>query len=145
MSAEPKEDHGRNNAEAWADEIRTQCARHRKAEEAERWDEDAEDADQIADEAREGALSVEVRSGWHMPGEKDAAEPVEFRIVLTFGGPSLELIGKLGLHDEPQDAELRYCSGWQPWTRYMDAREVDAVSLPEALDWFAGLFYFGSG
>ena len=135
-------DHARSNAAAWAWDLIELCARHQKATNAGRDDEDAEAPEDIEQEARESALSVEVRTGWRSPGHTDA-EPEEFCITLSTGGPALAIFGELGAHGEPIGARLEFQNWGTRWTYYTDARELDGVSLPEALDWFAGLFWFG--
>lgn len=51
--------------------------------------------EELRDAIYETPLSVEVRSGWHAVYE-DAGEPEEFRIVLSTGGPHVELTGDIG-------------------------------------------------
>lgn len=124
--------HARDNAQAWAQRI---------AEMVAALDPDAggeADAD-IAD----AALSVDVRSGWYSPGERDP-EPVEYQILLTTGGPSLRITGQLGGYGEPGTAHLEYQDWGTPWTRYhpahgeplFDTHSVDILT-------FAQQFYFG--
>lgn len=44
----------------------------------------------------EDALSVEVRSGWYVPGARDAdTKPAEYRILLCTGGPAVQIVGGL--------------------------------------------------
>lgn len=96
-------------------------------------DRDCDDIrEEIEEHARENALCVEVRSGWASLGETMGAD--EYRITLTFGGPSLELVGDLE-NCEPSFARLIYCDQSTPRTEYLDADH-------EALMWFASLFYF---
>ncbi len=97
-------------------------------------DNHADVAEAIEEEMREGALSVDVRSRWHSPGEE--AEPGDFCILLTCGGPALRVAGELNHCSEPCSFLLEHQDWGTPWTRYQDA---DA----DALDWFCGLFYYG--
>lgn len=94
------------------------------------------------DEARqaidESPLSVEVREGWKTPGSTDA-EPEEFRILLTTGGPALQIVGTLGLHGQPEDPRLQWQDWGTPWTTYHDTTEEEDSALEE----FARCFYFG--
>ena len=98
----------------------------------------ADVAESIESENRDAALSVEVRTGWHVPGEP--AEPGEYCILLTCGGPALRITGELrgwpAVAVEPCGFQLEYLDWGTPWTCYTDA---DA----DALDWFTGLFYYG--
>lgn len=62
----------------------------------------------------EDALSVEVRDGWHSPGED--GEPEEYRILLCTGGPAVQIVGRLGVHGDPETAEIEYQDWGTPWT-----------------------------
>lgn len=87
---------------------------------------DCESADEARERILKDALSVEVRTGWHTPGE--SGEPDEFRVVLCTGGPHVEFVGDLDrgepsrvrclfrdwgesgeLFDFDHDAALTYC------------------------------------
>jgi hypothetical protein len=61
--------------------------------------------DEARERIQEDALSVEVRSEWHSPG--DASEAGEFRIVLCTGGPHVEIRGELR-DGEPHRAWIAY-------------------------------------
>ena len=91
------------------------------------------DADAVEEYARELVLSVCVRSCWVIVGEP--LEPGEFELLLSTGGPACRIVGDL--RDEtPCRAEIQ----WQDWgTRWTPL----AGQRCDALDWFAGLFYFG--
>jgi hypothetical protein len=91
-------------------------------------------AEWIEDEMREAPLSVEVRSGWACPGEGASMEPDEFRILLSTGGPGLQVRGELN-NGEPDRCWLEHQDWGTPWTRWFKADK-------EALLWFAGLFYY---
>ncbi len=96
------------------------------------------DADDVRERVQESALSVEVRSGW----STDPADlkPEEFRILLTTGGPALQIMGELDDHGEPRRAWLE-CQDWgTPWTEY----HGDACSMDDVLA-FARCFSFGEG
>jgi hypothetical protein len=90
----------------------------------------------IEEQSREQPLSVEVRNGWHTPGEQDEDGPEEFCILLSTGGPALRIRGELS-HGEPDRCWLEHQDWGTPWTRFYDADR-------EALLWFAGLFWFGA-
>ena len=68
------------------------------------------------------------------------AEPGDYCILLTCGGPALRITGELrgwpAVAVEPCGFQLEYQDWGTPWTCYTDA---DA----DALDWFTGLFYYG--
>ena len=99
------------------------------------------DPDDIRDRATEQALSVEVRSDWHPPGaDLESASMSEYRVLLSTGGPALQLTGDLDQWCEPQNALLQYQDWFTPWCDY---EPEDLEDLDDALLWFAGCFYFG--
>lgn len=87
----------------------------------------------IMDAARDEALSVCVRSGWTVLGEPLTAD--EFEILLSTGGPACRIVGELR-DGEPCHAEIQWQDWGTSWTRL-------AGQSCDALDWLAGLFYFG--
>lgn len=103
---------------------------------------DADD-DEAAEAAREeiqsDPLSVQVRGGWHNPGDPEAAKPEEFKILLCTGGPAVRIIGELDGYGEPESARLQHQDWFTPWT--------DADGLPddseETLLAYCREFYFG--
>ena len=145
-------DHGLDNAAAWNQEIsgaheawllcqeelegrdlsrEAKCLLHELGFDGENH---ADVAEAIEERQRESILSLEVRSRWHSPGA--GAKPGDYQILLTWGGPALQIIGELTEHAEPCSFRLRYQHWGTPWTEYLDA---DA----DALDWFTGLFWYG--
>lgn len=94
--------------------------------------ESQEDAEQ---RIREDALSVEVRSDWHTPG--DDSEPTEFQILLCTGGPAVRIMGELQ-QGEPVRAWLEYQDWGTPWTEH-----VNQDGDHDALLTYARCFYFG--
>lgn len=95
-------------------------------------------AEWIEDAMREAPLSVEIREGWHCPGERASMEPTEFQILLSTGGPALRIMGELN-HDQPARCWMEYQDWGTPWCRYF-SRSAERAT---ALLWFAGLFYYG--
>lgn len=91
------------------------------------------------EEAREritdDALSLEVRSEWHSPG--DDSEPTEFQILLCTGGPAVRIMGELA-QGEPSRAWLEYQDWGTPWTE-----RVNQDGDHDALLSYARCFYFG--
>jgi hypothetical protein len=110
------------------------------------------------DEARErileSILSVEVRSGWHTPDDEDGDTPAEYRILLTTGGPALQIVGDLDEYGEPETAKLQSQDWFKPWTDVPaqallpDTKDDQPISLDEqvtaTLLTFVQCFYFGS-
>jgi hypothetical protein len=94
----------------------------------------------------EDALSVEVRSGWYVPGVRDAdTKPAEYQILLCTGGPACRIIGDLNEYGEPETARLEVQDWFQPWTSMHPLVGPDDYdSEPIMLD-YARCFYFGEG
>jgi hypothetical protein len=107
-----------------------------------------EKGEQARDALLESALSVEVRSGWHVPGKECVSnEDGEYRILLCTGGPAVQITGELSDHGEPETARLEMQDWFLPWT------EADIANVPfvsgvqmtkeEILLIYARQFYFG--
>lgn len=91
-------------------------------------------ADDIQRQIDEMPLSVEVRTGWHTPGyDIDAGE---YRILLTWGGPFVQIIGDLTSFGEPESAALQ-CQDWLTGWETVPADEIVLLD-------FARCFYFGN-
>lgn len=101
------------------------------------WDGDNKEdtAEAIEEAAREEALSVEFRCcQWSSnPGE---IEPDEYRILLSTGGPALQITGRFSIIHGATSARLQWQDWGTPWTDYDDAEK-------DALLWFAGLYCLG--
>lgn len=97
---------------------------------------DYHDADRALDAILEDPLSVEVRSGWHTPGTIDG--PSEYRILLCWGGPAVQIIGKLGEYREPITAELQYQDWFTDWQKLPITGDDEEVLLE-----YARRFYYG--
>lgn len=97
--------------------------------------------DEAVQRILEDALSVEIRSDWHTPGgESDIAE---YRILLCWGGPAVQIVGSLDQNGEPESATLQVQDWFVPWTTF---RGDDAFSvMQEYLLEYARCFYFGEG
>jgi len=94
-----------------------------------------ENRDAAYDNIQEHPLSVEVRSGWHNPGEE--SEPEEFQILLCTGGPAVRIMGELNEHGEPDRAWLEYQDWGTPWTHYYEEGAGDVLLT------YCQQFYFG--
>ena len=92
--------------------------------------------DQLRESVLNSALSVEFRSGWYSFGENDL-KAKEFRILLSWGGPALRIIGELD-NDFPENAQLQFQDWGIPWTDYEISEDQQ-----RALNWFCNCFYFG--
>lgn len=97
-----------------------------------------EESDEVIDAARELPLEVAVRSAWATPGE--VLLPDQYLILLSTGGPAVQITGRLGQYMEPTDFELQAQDWGTPWVGVKTTAEQD-----EALMWFAQLHYYGEG
>lgn len=106
---------------------------------------DARDDDYEGDpeDERPEPLSIETRSDWHSPGSsrhmynEDAGG--EFRLLLSTGGPALQIVGGLNDHCEvdADSCRLRWQDWGTLWTEYrMSAHECDALARYAATFWF---------
>jgi len=98
-----------------------------------------EEIEQTKESILNSALSVEFRSGWYSSPESIAdLKPEEFKILLTWGGPALRVIGDLNQYKEPENIKMQY----QDWGTYWTDFEI-TEEQQEALNWFCNCFYFG--
>lgn len=123
--------HAIDNAASWLSNIHDMVAR---LDEAVRNEPDKQD--DIREEIQESPLAVEVRWGWHPPGEKDGG-PEEYRILLTIGGPALRIIGELNPWNEPLTARLEWQDWGTPWTKFDTGSGDEKAMLT-----YAGEFYY---
>ena len=131
--------HAERNAASWMESIAGMISAMDKAEEERdeaTYDGETHDADGWRERIQESPLSVQVRAGWHNPGEK--AEDDEFEILLSTGGPALRIVGDLGKYNQPESPRLQYQDWGTPWTDYATDGDED-----EALEKFCAQFYFG--
>jgi hypothetical protein len=108
---------------------------------------EAEDDSAIEEAERaihEDALSVEVRTDWFSPSDVPAAAIAEYRILLSWGGPAVQVRGDLDEHGEPKTARLQMQDWFIPWTdvHWGDLGDTNAEDI---LLTFARCFYFGEG
>ena len=100
-------------------------------------DHDDEIRENAMQRIHEDPLSLEVRSGWYVPGTK--AEPYEFKILLCTGGPAVQIIGNLNEYNEPESATLQYQDWFTKWENYTDISGDESNALLE----YCQCFYFG--
>ena len=91
--------------------------------------------EEVEEAIQEKPLSVEVRSGWYSVGE--TSEPSEFRILLCWGGPSVEIRGEIGLYGQPESVCIFYAD-WHERGEYALSEEEE-----QAVTEFCGQFYLG--
>ena len=73
-----------------------------------------QEEEELEEEARQQPLSVEVRSCWRSMGQP--WEAGEYRILLSTGGPAMQVTGKLDMYDQPADAVVQVQDWFKPWT-----------------------------
>jgi hypothetical protein len=140
-----EKNHALENAKGWMDTINEWCLAMDMAEDSERGHDERiafdgneyDTADELREHAQEMALSVACRCGWYCPGgDGQRAEPKEYQVLLSTGGPALRIVGELSEHCEPTSARLEHQDWGTPWTEY---HEADSDNLLR----FASVFYFG--
>jgi hypothetical protein len=82
-------------------------------------------------------LSVEVRTDWHTVGAVEACKPTDYKILLCWGGPAVQIIGTLDAHNQPDSAGLQYQDWFTEWTDYQLTQEEKVTVLK-----YAQQFYF---
>jgi len=98
--------------------------------------EEEEEIEQIKESILNSALSVEFRSGWST--NYDELEIEEFKILLTWGGPALRVIGDLDQYKQAENIKLQFQDWGTPWTDFELTENQE-----KALNWFVNCFYFG--
>ena len=98
--------------------------------------EQEEEIEEIRESILNSALSVQVRSGWTSLNE--SFEPQEFNILLSWGGPSLRIIGDLNEYKEPKNPVLQF----QDWFTKWEDLKINRQQC-DALVWYCSQFYFG--
>jgi hypothetical protein len=110
-----------------------------------------ESYDRARQTIEEDALSVDVRSAWHSPGEEVGQHAAEYRILLCTGGPAVQITGELSEHGEPSTARLEMQDWFLPWTDYRPLDTAPGAAAHGYLDpnaeeillAYARQFYFG--
>tara|TARA_Y100000361_G_scaffold70237_1_gene62073 strand:- start:2 stop:400 length:399 start_codon:yes stop_codon:yes gene_type:complete len=97
---------------------------------------DYEAQDQLKESILNSPLSVEFRSGWYSSLD-DELVPEEFKILLSWGGPALRIIGELDNYG-PVNPKLQFQDWGTPWTDFEITEDQQ-----NALNWFCNCFYFG--
>ena len=103
-------------------------------------DREGDSAEEIRERIQEGPLSVQVRGGWHTPGDPEGRKPEEYELLLSTGGPTLRLIGDLDEYGEPDTPKIQWQDWGTPWTTYYTTDKEDAALLA-----YARCFYYGEG
>ena len=132
MNTQTKENHALNNAIGHIESMVEDFKKDQLFEKIN--DYDAQD--QLRESILNSALSVEFRSGWYSSLD-DELVPEEFRILLTWGGPALRIIGELDNYG-PVNPKLQFQDWGTPWTDFKITEDQQ-----NALNWFCNCFYFG--
>ena len=122
----------------WVEEIVEQFQRYQLGNEQDDENERLTSQEAAMDWVIQQPLSIEVRSGWEAVGRR--LEAAEFRILLTTGGPAVQITGEIDQHNNPvhEGVRIEVQDWFRPWEplRISDAQR-------EALCWFCDNFYFG--
>ena len=121
MSTQAQEDKfvgAREQAQAQFESIREMVQAFEVAKQKDHDTNDMRDYENAERAIREDALSVQVRSAWHSPGEEQGQHPAEYEILLCTGGPAVRIVGELSEHCEPETARLEMQDWFLPWTEY---------------------------
>ena len=101
--------------------------------------EDENERENAIERIWEDPLSVQVRSDWYTPGDReDCRKPSEYTILLCTGGPACRMIGTLNEYGEPETATIEHQDWGTPWTELRLTRDEENVCLQ-----YAQQFCFG--
>ena len=102
--------------------------------------EQEEKLEEIRESILNSALSVEFRNGWYsdLYHLKGVTEPIEFKILLSWGGPALRIIGEIE-ENYAVNPKMQFQDWGTPWTDL----EIKSENQQNALNWFCNCFYFG--
>ena len=96
---------------------------------------DFKSQDELRESILNSALSIQFRSGWET--FKEDFKPTEFKILLSWGGPALRVIGEIS-ENFAVNPKLQYQDWGTPWIDFEITEEQQ-----DALNWFCNCFYFG--
>ena len=135
MKTTTKENHALNNAIGHLESMVEDFKKDQLFEKIN--DYDAQD--QLRESILNSALSVEFRNGWYsdLYHLKGVTEPIEFKILLSWGGPALRIIGEIE-ENYAVNPKLQYQDWGTPWTDLEITEDQQ-----DALNWFCNCFYFG--
>jgi hypothetical protein len=137
MKAQEEKNHAKEQAKAQMESIVKMVAALNTEDDNER--------DKALEAICEDPLSVEVREGWHTPGDQSHADwtdyyintHVEFKILLCWGGPAVRIIGEVN-NGQPENPSIQYQDWGTGWTDYyITTEEAGALLI------YCQQFYFG--
>jgi hypothetical protein len=127
-----KQNHALQNAEGHIESIVDDFKKDQQLQDSN----DYNQQDELRESILNSALSVEFRSGWSTNPEQLEIE--EFKILLSWGGPALRVIGDLDQYKQPENIKMQFQDWGTPWTDF----EI-TESQQKALNWFCDCFYCG--
>jgi len=127
-----KQNHALQNAEGHIESIVDDFKKDQQLQDSN----DYNQQDELRESILNSALSVEFRSGWSTNPEQLEIE--EFKILLSWGGPALRVIGDLDKYKQPENIKMQFQDWGTPWTDF----EI-TESQQKALNWFCDIFYCG--
>ena len=136
MTTTTKENHALNNAIGHIESMVENFKKDQQLQESN----DYNQQDELRESILNSALSVEFRSGWYSSLDEET-KPEEFKILLSWGGPALRIIGELDDYG-PVNPKLQFQDWGTPWTDLNDIWELNQ-NQQDALNWFCNCFYFG--
>jgi len=74
--------------------------------------------EEAREEILDSALSVHVRTDWHSVGAVEACTPTDYKILLCWGGPAVQIVGTLDDHNQPDSARLQHQDWFTAWEDY---------------------------
>ena len=95
--------------------------------------------DELRESVLNSALSIQFRSGWYssLYDRVRIGQPAEFKILLSWGGPALRIIGEIE-ENFSINPKLQYKDWGTPWIDFEITEDQQ-----KALNWFCNCFYFG--
>ena len=136
MTTTTKENHALNNAIGHIESMVENFKKDQQLQESN----DYNQQDELRESVLNSALSVEFRTGWYSSLDEET-KPEEFKILLSWGGPALRIIGELDDYG-PVNPKLQFQDWGTPWTDLNDIWELNQ-NQQDALNWFCNCFYFG--
>ena len=133
MTTTTKQNHALQNAEGHIESIVDDFKKDQQLQDSN----DYNQQDELRESILNSALSVEFRSGWSTNPEELEIE--EFKILLTWGGPALRVIGDLDQYKQPENIKMQFQDWGTSWTDYELTEKQE-----ESLNWFCNCFYFGN-
>ena len=129
-----KENHALNNAIGHIESMVDDFKKDQQLQESNDYDQQ----DELRESVSNSALSVEFRSGWYSSPESITdLRPEEFKILLSWGGPALRVIGEIE-ENYAVNPKLQYQDWGTAWTDLKITEDQQ-----ESLNWFCNCFYFG--